>query len=108
MDFSFNNKDIKKYFDGDDSCAPIREVIYLDTHPLIRPNFLLEVNSLVVSAGEKLMAAKANVNSKPVKELERLCINLGTNLPKDEASAEIFLKHLRDLYNLCNSILRNK
>ena len=103
-DFSFNNIGIKKYFEGDDSYAPIRELIYLHTHPLVQPNFIIEINNLVKVAGDKLIARNANSSSKAVQDLQDLCIKLGQTLPEDEVMAEMSLRYLRDLYNLCNKI----
>jgi hypothetical protein len=103
-DFSFNNPEIKKYFEGDDSCAPVRELIYLHTHPLVQPNFLIEINNLVLVSTDKLVARNATKASKAVQGLEDLCIKLGQSLPEDEVTAENALIYLRDLYNLCNEI----
>lgn len=105
-DFSFNNPDIKKYFEGDDSCAPIRELLYLHTHPLVQPNFLIEINNLVIQAGNKLISKNISATSKMVQDLEDICIKLGQTLPEDTSSAEKALPHLRDLYNICTKINR--
>jgi hypothetical protein len=104
--FSLTNSDIKKYFEGDDSYAPIRELIYLHTHPLIRPNFLIEINNLAVEAGNKLIARNVPNTSSTIATLEKLCIKLGQNLPESTEAAEIALPYLRELYILCNKINR--
>jgi hypothetical protein len=106
-DFSFSNPSIRKYFDGDDSSAPTRELVYLHSHPLIQPNFVTEINNLVAEAVNKLNAQKVSKTSKWVTELEDLCIKLGRTMPEVKISQpEETLVHLRSLHNLCNKIMK--
>jgi len=106
-DFSFNNKNIKKYFEGDSSYIPARELLYIHSHPLIRPNFVYEIDNLVIRAGDKLSSKNIQGTSKWVAELETLCIKLGQSMPDVNIPApEETLKHLRDIYILCNKILK--
>lgn len=106
-DFSFNNPAIKKYFEGDGTYVPTRELMYLHTHPLIKPNFIMEIDNLVIQAGNKLIAKNTPGNSKTVTGLQDLCIKLGTSMTDlDIKSAEEMLIHLRTLFVLCNKINR--
>ena len=107
-DFSLNNPDIKKYFEGDDSYAPVRELMYLHTHPLIRPNFLLEIGNLIDQVGTKLVARKVPPSSKIIRDLESLCISLGQTLPDTEEAAGRMLPYLRDTYTICVSLNREQ
>ena len=105
IDFSFNNPDIRKYFEGDDSCAPTRELIYLHNHPLVRPNFVAEIDQMVIEATTILLAKKVSKESKIVKELESLCIELGKTIPNVQIeNPEATLTHLRSLYHLCKKV----
>jgi hypothetical protein len=102
--FSLSNPDILNYFNGDDTCAPIRELVYLHTHPLVQPIFLTEVNNLVVEAGNRLVSSRVSPTSSSIKNFERICIALGQNLPESTETAEVFLYNLRELFILCNKI----
>ena len=105
IDFSFNNPEIRKYFNGDDSCAPIRELVYLHNHPLVQPNFVEEINQIVIAATETLAIKKVSKESKIVKELERLCVELGKTIPNVQIeNPEETLLHLRSIYNLCQKV----
>ena len=106
MDFSLKNTKIKSFFGGDDSFPPVSELLYLHTHPLIRPNFLTEIENLVKEAEEYLIANK--ITGSITKELEEIAINIGTKLPEltEENSLEL-LKEIRKLYILCKNLLTN-
>lgn len=107
-DFSFNNPNIRKYFEGDGTYTPVRELIYLHTHPLVKPNFIDEINNLVTLAGDKLIYRNVPGNSKTVLGLQNLCIKLGEKVTDlNYESANEVLKNLRDLYVLCNKINRS-
>lgn len=106
-DFSLTNPDIKKYFDGDNSCAPVRELMYLHTHPLIRPNFLTDITNLIDRVGAKLVSKNIPPSSKVIKDLEGLCILLGQNIPDTSEAADKMLVHLRETYILCNKLDRD-
>jgi hypothetical protein len=106
-DFSFNNASIRKYFEGDDTMAPTRELVYLHSHPLIQPNFVTEIENLIAESIKRLTIQKVSKNSKWVIELENLCIKLGQTIPEVQiANPDETLTHLRDLYMLCNNILK--
>ena len=106
-DFSFNNQNIKRYFDGDDSYLPERELLYLHTHPLIQPNFLSQIENMVQKSGELLLSRNVKEGSHWITELETLCIRIGKTMPDLSLSnPKETLTHLRELYILCNKILK--
>jgi hypothetical protein len=103
MDLTFKNDLIKKYFDGDDSYVPTGELMYLHKHPLVTPNFLTEINELVVKTGELMI--KKNMEGYPVTKFEDLAIRLGAGLPDiTPDSAQKSLEILRELYAFCNKL----
>lgn len=107
MDFSFNNQDIKAYFEGDDSNPPYRELVYLHTHPLVQPNFLSEIDQMVKVAGERLSSKDVPSTSTYINKLESLCIELGQSIPELKVeNPELTLAIFKDIYILCKDILK--
>lgn len=102
IDFSLTNPNIKKYFEGDNTYIPTGELLYLHTHPLITPNFISEINDIVVRAGNKLIYKNIPANSRLVLDLQDLCIQLGKRT--SEESAKEMLSVLRNIFILCNKI----
>lgn len=103
MDLTFNNSIIKAYFDGDDSYVPSSELIWLHTHPLVTPNFLTQLEELILEAGRIIIAK--NMNGYPIAKLEELAIKIGTELPDITLeTAPKILDAMRELYKLCNVI----
>lgn len=99
---------IRKFLEGDDSHIPISELQYLHTHPLLRPNFVTEIDDLAVEVGHKIIEKK--IVGKPIEKLEEIAISIGTRMHNPEISSEDakhILFSLRDLYNLCLN-LKNK
>ncbi len=104
MDYSLTNQKVQAYLSGDDSNPPISEFIYLHTHPLIRPNFLNEIEELVIKAGQHIK--DKNIKTHHVNRMVNIAISIGTKMPTfDEESAPLILKEIRDLYNICNQII---
>lgn len=95
---------IKKFFEGDDSAIPVSEFMYLHTRPLLRPNFLTEINELVEKVGQKIIAI--NLNGKPIDDMRDIAIKLGTQMDgeMDEEKAKAVLFALRQLYKLCKGL----
>ncbi len=106
IDFTIeSNGGIKKFLEGDDTCIPVHELIYLHTRPLIRPNFLTEINDLVENVGKKIISR--NVTGKPVADLISIAINIGKSIETPsltEPQATTILLELRKLYSLCNHL----
>lgn len=104
MDLSFSNTNIKDFFNGSDAYIPTRELIYVHTHPLIRPNFVNELETLLLKAGDILIAK--NMKGHPVEELAKVAIEIGSSLPGiNEDNAGKILFSMRKAYKLCNQII---
>lgn len=100
IDLSFANPDIRGYFNSKTEVPPVSELLYLHTHPLVQPNFLGQIESLINTTAE-LMEQKA-ITGKPVERLVALTTKLGRRLPvvTNENAPEI-LDIIRDIYRLC-------
>ncbi len=99
------NSNVSKFLNRATDEAPTAELIYLHTHPLLRPNFLTEINDLVDQAGEKIL--QRGITGKPIEKLEQLAIQIGTSLTDPNISqdnAKVILLAIRDLYELCKKI----
>lgn len=91
-----DNEGIRNFFNGDDSYIPTEEVKYLHTHPLVRPNFLTEINAEI----EVLTLRVQDIKLPPrvIDKLTQLSIKLGTSLPDiTDENAKDFLIALREL-----------
>ena len=104
-DFSFNNTLIRDYFYGSDDYIPSGELMYLHEHPLVQPNFISEVEELIVKATTALENKKHNPDSEPIKRLNRLAKSLGEQLPMTKENATKALAIIREVYQLCNRII---
>lgn len=105
MDLTFENQLIKNYFEGDNSYVPSRELIWLHEHPQVRPNFLTELEELVLDVG-KIMK-KYNLAGHHIEKLMDIAIRIGQRLPiiTDETAPEI-LHAMREAYKICNDLKR--
>lgn len=102
-DFSFNNLQIKAYFEGSDSYVPTGELLYIHQHPLIRPNFLAEIEGMLNETGVVLLNKKST--GAVVNKFTALAIDLSKQLPTLTASnAASVLGTLREIYQLCKKI----
>lgn len=102
-DFTFNNPLIKNYFLGSDDYIPTPEFLYIHRHPMIKENFVSEVEVIINQTSEYLQAK--NMKGGPVKRLVHLAQSLGEVLPiQDEKNAAKALGILRDIYRFCNDL----
>lgn len=102
-DFTFNNPFIRDYFLGSDAYVPVPEFLYVHSHPLIRPNFMMEIEVLINNTSEYLQMK--NMKGGPVKRFVHLAQSLGAVLPiQDESKASEALRILREIYTFCNKI----
>lgn len=105
-----NNKKIRDFLEGDDSCIPISEYRYLHDRPLVRPSFLTEIDQSVQDAGTKMISAKfpLAVAKKYADELGKHAITLGKNLEGDmtDEKAKTILLALREVYRLSQKIIK--
>jgi len=105
IDLSFNNISIANYFNGDNSYVPISELMYIHTHPLIRPNFLTNIETLINQVATKI-AAKP-INGVPATDLANYAVKLATELQDlTEENAPVVLGLLRVIYTYCNNVLK--
>lgn len=100
------NEAIRKFLEGDDSYIPSSEYMYLHDRPLIRPNFITQIQDLVDVVGHKIM--KHRLNGKPVDRLEDIAIALGQAMDGEMNStkANTVVMELRNLYQHCNNLNR--
>lgn len=102
-----DNSDIRKFLEGDDSFLPASEILYLHSRPLLRPNFLTEVDDLLNFVFIKYGYSK--IPDQYIKKLEeygvRLGIALGKTLTEDVGKDIAFA--IRDIYTMCKE-LENK
>ena len=100
-DFTLANPNILAFFEGSDDYIPVGEVIYLHEHPLITPNFVQELDAMLLSVADKL--AKISGTEKYTKTLEKIAITLGINLADgviNREQATNILMALREAYEL--------
>lgn len=97
---------IKEYFEGDSKNPPVRELLYAHTHPLIRPTFLSEIESMIGVASEAADRKGISPESKVVSDLILNAQKLGELIPSlDETSAPQCLLILRKIYTTCGKII---
>jgi hypothetical protein len=101
--FLLSSPQVKQFFDTGEN-PPISELLYLNTHPLILPNFLTEVNDLLEKAGVRIVDQK--ISGRPIADL----IIIGEELKEDirnltpETGVRV-LTNYRKMYILCKQIL---
>lgn len=104
VDLSLKNESIKDYFLGSDFYVPVSELIYVHEHPMIRPNFLADLEVIILRTS-KLMEDK-NIKGKVVDKFLNLTIKLGQELPViSKENAPRILSTLRAVYMLCTKLL---
>lgn len=102
-----DNEKIRNFLNGDDSDPPTSELIYLHSHPLIRPSFLTEIESLVLEASAAIQAKK--LQGKVLEDFTRLAITIGTQLPDiTQSNALSILLAIREIYQLSNKLIGMK
>ena len=102
-DFSFNNSVVKEYFYGTGP-APVSELLYLHTHPLIRPNFLTIIDDRVKEAGKVIVDKK--IGGAVVGDFMTLAVALGKHLPSvTEDNAIEVLDILKRILTLSDKVI---
>lgn len=106
-DFCFTNPEIKDWFEKDEGEIPVRHFVYLHEHPMVRPNFITEIEGCIYSAGMR-MQAKNIKGAAPLKLVEA-AEKFGNSLEeflrsKTRESAEETLRALREVYRLSRKI----
>lgn len=101
------NEGIRNYFSGNNSYVPIPEILYLHDRPLLRPNFLTEIQDLVEETGKYLK--EKNITGYVLDKLSEYAITLANTLPDvTKDNAELVLGTLRDIRHLCKNTLPGK
>jgi|SRR5579859_1186959 len=105
-DFSFKNQQIKAYFEGSNVYVPSSELMYIHAHPLVKPNFLDEFEAIVLKTMDIIQ--KKNIRGAVIEKITNLTIQFGAELPTiNQENAPKILGHLRELYIICTSLLKN-
>ena len=100
---SIRSPQIRAYFEGKGTYVPVGELLYLHTHPLVKPNFLADLEMFINQTSEYLVAR--NMSGKPVERLTVMATKLGRLLPDlNKDNAEQALDVLRDVYRLCSRL----
>jgi hypothetical protein len=103
VDLSFGNYRIRQYFEGSDAYIPAAELLYVHTHPLIKPNFLNEMESFINLTAKEM--ADRNMKGVIVDKFVNHTKALGVQLPAiTNQNAAVILAALREIYKLCISI----
>lgn len=106
LDFSFNNTQIKAYFEGSDEYIPTSELMYIHSHPLVKPNFLDQLETIILKTSETIQ--KRNIKGVMIDRLTEHTKNFGAELPTiSQKNAPKILFHLREIYKICNGLLIN-
>jgi hypothetical protein len=105
LDLSFNNVNIANYFNGDNSYIPSSELMYIHSHPLIRPNFLTDISTLINTVSVTMQSK--GVTGMPVEDLAGYAKELAAELQSlSESNAPAALDLLRKIYVYCNNLLK--
>src|ERR1700739_995025 len=105
LDLSFNNVNIANYFNGDNSYLPSSELMYIHSHPLIRPNFLTDISTLINTVSVRMQTK--GVTGIPVGDLAGYGKDLAAELQSlSDDNAPAALDLLRKIYIYCNNLLK--
>lgn len=105
-DFSFKNAQIKAYFEGSDSYVPSSELIYIHSHPLVKPNFLDEMEAIILKTAA--LIERKSIRGAVIEKLTNLTMQFGAELPTiSQENAPKILGHLRGIYTICTGLLKS-
>lgn len=105
--FTLDNLVILEFFEGSAS-PPISELLYVHERPLLRPNFLTQIDDMVNEASILLEKKGVSKNGSTHRKLADIAIKLGSQLPNlTRTNATVVLETLKDLYILCKKIKGN-
>lgn len=101
-----SHEGITSFFkDNNDSFIPTNELVYIHTHPLMRPNFVTQIEQVVTETGELII--QKNLTGKPIEDLTQLAIKLGKLMPDLNAdNAKEVCLALREIYVFCITLQR--
>lgn len=106
-DFTFQNPELKDWFDEGLGEPPVRQFVYLHEHPLVRPNFITEVEMDIYRTGQHMVGK--GIRGSAAKKLSEAGKEFASTLEaftlsRGEGEAEEVLRRLRTLYRLCKAI----
>jgi hypothetical protein len=102
MDFTFSNASIKDYFERGAN-PPTSELLYLHAHPLIKPNFINQLEKMMSEVGG-IMVDKG-IRGKTLDDLYQMALRIGEILPVlDRTNAADVLLEMRKAYTLGKSL----
>lgn len=105
-DLSFKNSQIKAYFEGSDNYVPSSELMYIHSHPLVKPNFLDEMEAIILKTAN--LIERKNIRGAVIDKITNLTMQFGAELPNiSQENAPKILGHLREIYKLCNGLLKS-
>lgn len=103
MEITFKNTQISDYFLGKGDYTPVSELLYVHTHPLVQPNFVDELEGLVLLAGQ--IIEKKKLRGKPVEDLHKAAIAIGQIMPDlTKENAPKLLTEMRKVYTICSKL----
>ncbi len=111
-DFTFSNSSIKNWFESKDgSTPPTKEFQYLHSHPLVKPNFLVQLEVMILEASRDIQVK--NIVGKPISELSNGAVNMAEALndfmaTRDDDSAQRCLLAMRRVYKACKFVSKIK
>src|SRR4051812_36030376 len=110
-DYTFNNTLIKAFFEGSNNYAPVGELVYVHTHPLVIPNFMTQLSEMIAIAGKTM--EKHNIGPYYNERLSEIAIGIGRELSAYDgvnaiqitvSNATAILEHMREAYKLCKDL----
>lgn len=103
IDLSLDSPRIKAYFNGSNSYVPTSELLYVHTHPLISPNFLSDLEAVILKAAVEIQ--RRNITGAPIDKITELTRSIGKALPSlTQDNAASLLGLLREVYVKCNQL----
>lgn len=106
LDFTIKGNDnLRSFFEEDGDHVPVSEMVYTHNHPLLRPNFLTEINDLAELAGDIILAK--SITGKILEDYCMFAVRISSSFPNvTYETAETLMVELRNLYKLCNQIIK--
>lgn len=101
FNFSFSNPKIKDYF-FKDSEPPVSEFMYLHSHPLIRPNFVKQIEEVFENTNAYFETHRVSDSVK--NKFYSKTLQLAKTLPLSTKSAEEVLAILKSVLLLVKKI----
>jgi hypothetical protein len=105
MNFTIEeNEAIRNFLNGDDSYVPTSEILYLHSRPLLRPNFITQIQDLVDEVA--VHVKNTGLKGQPITDLGICAIELGVELGKglQEENLTKIAFTFRKIYKICKDL----